>query len=307
MKTKTLLFILLLFSAMVSAQVKRVAILETVDKENKVDYAYKLLLRSNLSKAITNISGYEAYDRTDIDAIMTEQNFQRTGLVSNDQIKRLGEMTGANYILVAEVANSGNQFIILAKLLDIETARTIMTDHEITTINNMQNACEKLAQRMFHEEVKEEPIIETKLELIRHTAQEQKLLGIEKYSYGSTQMDEKAFCLFMQQNNREAYLKYIQSKTMINAGWGLLGGGVLITIAGIVLTSFPDGGLQGTGFGLIGVGPAAIVTGVPLLSVGYSRQKNAIKMFNEQNSIQEPALSLNLQASQNGIGLALSF
>ena len=54
MKTKTLLFILLLFSAMVSAQVKRVAILETVDKENKVDYAYKLLLRSNLSKAITN-------------------------------------------------------------------------------------------------------------------------------------------------------------------------------------------------------------------------------------------------------------
>ena len=304
MKTRILLFLLLLCSAMVSAQVKRVAILETVDKENKVDYAYKLLLRSNLSKAITNISGYEAYDRTDIDAIMTEQNFQRTGLVSNDQIKRLGEMTGANYILVAEVANSGNQFIILAKLLDIETARTIMTDHEITTINNMQNACEKLAQRMFHEEVKEEPIIETKLELIRHTAQEQKLLGIEKYSYGSTQMDEKAFCLFMQQNNREAYLKYIQSKPLIPAGWVLLGGGTALMACAIYATW---DGIDSMMACCYSISVCALGASIPLLSVGYTRQKNAIKMFNEQNSIQEPALSLNLQASQNGIGLALNF
>ena len=130
MKTKTLLFILLLFSAMVSAQVKRVAILETVDRENKVSYANKLILRANLSKAITQTSGYEAYDRTDVDAIMSEQDFQRTGLVSNDQIKRLGEMTGANYILVAEavVVDAKNMFIT-AKLLDVETARTIMTDN----------------------------------------------------------------------------------------------------------------------------------------------------------------------------------
>ena len=54
MKTKTILFILLLISGMMSAQVKRVAILETVDKENKIQYANKLILRANLSKAITN-------------------------------------------------------------------------------------------------------------------------------------------------------------------------------------------------------------------------------------------------------------
>ena len=120
MKTKTILFILLLISGMMSAQdVKRVAILETVDKENKVSYANKLILRANLSKAITNTAGYEAYDRTDIDAIMGEQNFQRTGMVSNEQIKRLGEMTGANYILVAEaVVVDAKTMFITAKLLD---------------------------------------------------------------------------------------------------------------------------------------------------------------------------------------------
>ncbi|MBR5572873.1 MAG: hypothetical protein IKW35_00085 [Paludibacteraceae bacterium] len=305
MKTKTLLFLFLLISGMMFAQeVKRVAILETVDKENQIDYAYELLLRGNLSDAITSISGYEAYDRTDIDAIMSEQSFQRTGLVSNDQIKRLGEMTGANYILVAEIAKSGQQIIILSKLLDVETARTIMSDHEITTLNNIQDACKNLAKRMFHEEVKVEPKVETNFELIRHTAQEQKLLGIEKYSYGTTQMDEKAFRLFMQKNNREAYLKYMKSQQMIYAGWGLLGGGMVMTATGIIMFVDYDpfsGGL------LLGFGSAAIAISVPLLSVGYPSHKKAFNMFNEQNSKQQTPITLNLQASQNGVGLALNF
>ena len=304
MKIKFILFFFLLMAGVVSAQeVKRVAILETVDKENQIDYAYELLLRSNLSNAITSISGYEAYDRTDIDAIMSEQSFQRTGLVSNDQIKRLGEMTGANYILVAEIAKSGQQIIILSKLLDVETARTIMADHEITTLNNIQEACERLAKRMFHEEVKEEPKVETNFELVRHTAQEQKLLGIEKYSYGTTQMDEKAFCLFMQKNNREAYLKYMQSKQLIYAGWGIFIGGCVLGTVGVPLEI-----KQGPPFGQVYmfVGYSLAMLGVPIFGVGYARQKNAIKMFNEQNG-QQLAVTLNLQASQNGIGLALNF
>ena len=225
MKTKTLLFILLLFSAMVSAQVKRVAILETVDRENKVSYANKLILRANLSKAITQTSGYEAYDRTDIDAIMGEQNFQRTGLVSNDQIKRLGEMTGANYILVAEavVVDARNMFIT-AKLLDVETARTIMTDNVMmgTSADAIQEGCMVLAKKLFHEEVKKEVILvtdndEAKVEtlsfedkLVRYSLHEQKWMGVKKYSYGNTQMDEIAFRRFLQNNNREVYLKYMK-------------------------------------------------------------------------------------------------
>ena len=340
MKTKTLLFILLLFSAMVSAQVKRVAILETVDRENKVSYANKLILRANLSKAITQTSGYEAYDRTDVDAIMSEQNFQRTGMVSNDQIKRLGEMTGANYILVAEavVVDARNMFIT-AKLLDVETARTIMTDNVMmgTSADAIQEGCMVLAKKLFHEEVKKEVILvtdnETKVEtvdmgeeLIRHSLHNQKWLGVKKYTYGATQMDEKAFRMFMQKNNRQAYLKYMQGEQLIYAGWGTLAGGALCLVAmgvcaaneGYFKNKYGYYGSYGTLYGwyepwaaawgtLLGIGCAAVVTSVPLLCVGHTRQKNAIKMFNEQNSVQEPELSLNLQASQNGIGLALSF
>ena len=342
MKTKFILFILLLVSGIMSAQVKRVAILETVDRENKVSYANKLILRANLSKAITQTSGYEAYDRTDVDAIMSEQNFQRTGMVSNDQIKRLGEMTGANYILVAEavVVDSKNMFIT-AKLLDVETARTIMTDNVMmgTSADAIQEGCMVLAKKLFHEEVKKEVILVTDNdeakeetvdmgeELIRHSLHNQKWLGVKKFTYGATQMDEKAFRMFMQKNNRQAYLKYMQGEQLIYAGWGTLAGGALCLVAmgvcadneGYFKNKYGYYNAYGdylygwytpwetTWATLLGIGCAAVVTSVPLLCVGHTRQKNAIKMFNEQNSVQEPELSLNLQASQNGIGLALSF
>ena len=314
MKTKFILFFLLFFSATIFAQeVKRVAILETVDKEDQVAYAYEALLRRNLSKAITNISGYEVYDRTDIDAIMSEQSFQRTGLVSNDQIKRLGEMTGASYILVAEVAMAKEDVLIFAKLLDVETARIIIDDLETTTLDNIQGACEKLAKRMFHEEVKEEVKIDTNFELIRHTAQERRLLGAEKYSYGTTQMDEKAFRLFMQQNNRQAYLRYMQGEQRIDAGWVMLIGGLIFSASGGVCIDYGSYNrnlysheVSVTGWIFSGIGIFSGLTSIPLLSVGYTRQKNAIKMFNEQNG-QQPAVTLSVQSSQNGIGLALNF
>lgn len=309
MKTKTFLLLFLLISGMMFAQeVKRVAILETVDKENQIDYAYELLLRGNLSDAITSISGYEAYDRTDIDAIMSEQSFQRTGLVSNDQIKRLGEMTGANYILVAEIAKSGQQIIILSKLLDVETARTIMSDHEITTLNNMQDACKNLAKRMFHEEVKVESKVETNFELIRHTAQEQKLLGVKKYLYGETQMDEKAFQRFLYKNNSRAYVDYMKSRKLIPAGWWTFGAGAVMLGLGTGLEEGANVNLwYYAGISFMSIGSVAILSSIPILCVGYSKKNRALSSINNSLDNSEFALSLNVQASQNGVGLALSF
>lgn len=120
-------FLILLLSALsliVCAQtdVKKVAILETVDKMGNVPYGVLLQVRSSLTYAISSNAGYEGYDRVDMAAITGEQNFQRTGMVSDEQIKRLGEMTGAAYVLIAEAALYDDQNIIIAaKILDVET------------------------------------------------------------------------------------------------------------------------------------------------------------------------------------------
>lgn len=141
-----------IFPMIVMSQIKKVAILQPVDREGNISYAHKLMLRASLSKAITNTEGYEAYDRTDIDAIMGEQNFQRTGMVSDDQIRQLGEMTGAMYILVAEAAKvDENNMFITAKILNVESAKTEMTDNVLmaNSPSDIQHGCESLANKLL--------------------------------------------------------------------------------------------------------------------------------------------------------------
>ena len=117
-----LLLSVLSLVAYAQTEVKKVAILETVDKMGNVPYGVLLQVRSSLTYAISNNAGYEGYDRVDMAAITGEQNFQRTGMVSDEQIKRLGEMTGAAYVLIAEAALYDDQNIIIAaKILDVET------------------------------------------------------------------------------------------------------------------------------------------------------------------------------------------
>ena len=327
MKTKTLLFLFLLISGIMSAQVKRVAILETVDKQNNVSYANKIILRANLSKAITNTAGYEAYDRTDIDAIMGEQNFQRTGLVSNDQIKQLGEMTGANYILVAEaVVVDANNMFITAKLLDVETARTIITDNEVigTSVDAIQKGCVALAKKLFHEEIKkeivlvsdEQRVVETASlydELICHPKHEQRFSGIKKYSYGDLQMDEKAFRVFLRNNSPEAYRNYMKATNMIKTGWTVFGVGIAAAVIGGISWSFMGNDatltehyLMVSGIVLVSSGGGVALASIPILSVGYNKKNKVYRDFNEEKAIKTD-LSLNLQTSHNGIGLALNF
>lgn len=152
---KKLLIILLSVVALtaVAQEAKKVAILETVDKVGDVPYGIKLQVRMSLTYAISNTPGYEGYDRVDMASIMGEQNFQRTGMVSDAQIKKLGEMTGAQYVLIAEAAlYDAQNIIITAKVLDVETGGVVNSAPPAWAGKDpekMQAACTTLAQKLL--------------------------------------------------------------------------------------------------------------------------------------------------------------
>ena len=50
------------------------------------------------------MDGYEGYTRVNLSAITDEHAFERSGYVSDKEIKELGRMNGVDYVLVAEVA-----------------------------------------------------------------------------------------------------------------------------------------------------------------------------------------------------------
>lgn len=148
----TISFLLICFFILVGAQVKKVAILETVDKQGNVPYGILLQVRSSLTYAISSNEGYEGYDRVDMSAITGEQNFQRTGMVNDEQIKRLGEMTGASYVLIAEAAIYDDEHIIIAaKILDVETGAIVNSTPPAVTSKEptkMAEACIRCSQTL---------------------------------------------------------------------------------------------------------------------------------------------------------------
>lgn len=134
------------------ARNKAVAITEVVDKEDKVPYAVEIMVRTRLTAAISMKQGYNAYDRVDLQTIMSEHNFQRTGLVDDATIKKLGEMTGASLVLIPEVAASDDGKIYVAvKMLDVTTAQTMMSTGQLmgSSSNEVDEGCRLLVEKVL--------------------------------------------------------------------------------------------------------------------------------------------------------------
>lgn len=129
------LLILLLISVTINAQnaEKKIAILKVIDRDENVAQGLKLMLRSRLTIAVTATPGYIGLDRVDIDAVLSEQNFQRSGLVKESQIKQLGVALGADLVMVAEAAWLNfykTELVISAKLIDVESFQGRKDSHD---------------------------------------------------------------------------------------------------------------------------------------------------------------------------------
>lgn len=154
MRKKIAVVILLVFGLLCHAEEPaKVAILEIVDRTGAVPYGQKMMLRSCLVTSISLAPGYEGYDRIDVGSIFQEQDFQRTGYVSNFQIHELGKMTGASYVLVAEAAPfDDNNLVVAAKILDVETARITNSSETVCPLNSpaeMREKCIEMAKSLL--------------------------------------------------------------------------------------------------------------------------------------------------------------
>jgi hypothetical protein len=226
MKKVFILTCLMLSVALTFAQTtKKVAILEVVDREGRLSYSQKLVLRSNMARAIANTDGYEAYDRSDVDMIMSEQDFQRTGIVSETEIHKLGEMTGVSLILVTEgVLLDADKIFVTAKILNVETGRVDMTDNTTMGLEStaMQQGCNDLARKLFG----------TGAVSSQASKYYVSALSGHYYSYRGKTLDEKAYMNFLRNNCPEAFAQYNKGRVMTISGWVAFGAGLVMTGVG---------------------------------------------------------------------------
>lgn len=316
---KTIFFILMLaaFSVAATAQNKKIAILETVDKKGDVPYGVLLQLRSNLTYAISNTPGYEGYDRVDMAQIIGEHDFQRTGLVSDEQIRKLGAITGCSSILVAEAAvyNKDN-IIITAKILNVETAsveRSVPPQISSTTPMEMQKACVELADMLL---AKEPEIIEiqtpeTKMPTdLLHRRQD--VYG-NSYYLGEQRLSTKEYVELIN-SCPEAKYYYEKGCKQIKTGktfllWIPIGavatGAIVGTIVWISYYKSWEALAAGIAYGAIFIGIPSALVSIPFYISGNHKKNNAYKIYNQYCI--RPTATLSVGPATNSIGLGVYY
>lgn len=120
-KIKYLLLVLLI--SLLSAQTKSVIAIADVSADGLSNFEIKQFF-NRLESDLVNLGQYRVTSRQEVDKILTEQKFQKSGCTDQQCAAEIGRMLNADFMLLSNVlfdASSGDINITL-KLVDVETA-----------------------------------------------------------------------------------------------------------------------------------------------------------------------------------------
>lgn len=109
------------FYTQAKAQDKKIAMLEPIPVSEGISGMIKNMVRGELTKSLSREPGFSAFTRVDVDQVMKEFNFQESGMVNDEQRKKLGQMSGADYVCISKISKDENAYYIEASLVDIES------------------------------------------------------------------------------------------------------------------------------------------------------------------------------------------
>ena len=130
---------------------QKVAVYITGEAENSI----KKVIGSKLVTGITRSEGFAAVERTAdfLSALSSEQDYQMSGAVSDNQIARLGQQFGVRYVLVADLSEVFEQMFVSARMIDVQTAQITNSTEESAVVDNMESLsklAESIVLKLFY-------------------------------------------------------------------------------------------------------------------------------------------------------------
>jgi TolB-like protein len=123
-KARVLASALVLLSAVLAVAAPKVAVLDAVLAE-RMDSNVSIGVTEKISEELVSSGRFTVLDRTTVGQSLKEIEFQMSGMVSDEQIKKAGEQLnsrlGAAYVVVARVSQVGDTYFVTAKMIDIKT------------------------------------------------------------------------------------------------------------------------------------------------------------------------------------------
>ncbi len=125
------------------------------------------------------------------------------------------------------------------------------------------------------------------------------------YYYDGMPMKKDVYESFLQERCLSAYNQYKSGRGLATGGWTMMGGAAgLVVLVGIVQGMLPNNNGVKACWVLPGL---MLVTSIPLVSAGYVRMHRSADTFNTMCADKQSQAYWSINASQNGIGLALNF
>jgi hypothetical protein len=129
---------------------QKVAVYVTGGEEEGLDE----YIGAYLVDAITHNSGYTAVERTAdfLKALNKEHDYQRSGMVDDEQIARLGKQFGTKLVCVVKIGKVADKSFVQARLLEVETATVKNSTKPFTfTIDDVADVCVSVATQLLTE------------------------------------------------------------------------------------------------------------------------------------------------------------
>ena len=96
------------------------AVLDAVLDEG-IDSAVMVPITEKIIEQVVASKKYVVLDRANIAQVLSEKEFQFSGMVKDTEIKQAGEYLGADFVGVARVSKVGETYFISAKIINVET------------------------------------------------------------------------------------------------------------------------------------------------------------------------------------------
>jgi len=80
---------------------------------------------NELTIHFVNTRNYTVVERNNIEAVLTEQNFQMSGFVDDDAFVSIGKFIGATVVVTGEISGTGSQKRLVIKAIDVLTSEIL--------------------------------------------------------------------------------------------------------------------------------------------------------------------------------------
>ena len=136
MKRFTLIFCVLVLSAgSVTAQVPQKTVVAVLDFESLgIEQAdFGAIVGELFSTKLTNTDVFTVVERSQTSRILEEQKLRMTGMVNSETAVEIGQLLGANILVVGSISKMGDEYNLLARFVDGQTGEIIESKFRISS------------------------------------------------------------------------------------------------------------------------------------------------------------------------------